>query len=218
MASSSPPSRSHNEARLARKRHRQDARRRAILAAARQVLETSRVEHFRVERVAEVAKLSKPSVYYYFKSREAIILALSAEALDEETGALERVLVASSSGALERTIMAFVEHYLARPESFKTLYLWSEVTGVAKDVVEMPVYPRAVSLREKLARALELELVPPGPSARRRAETLVTLALAAARGLIGDGFARSLSAKEVRGLADELVRCLEAGKDLERSA
>jgi AcrR family transcriptional regulator len=216
MASSSPPARPPTEARLARKRHRQDARRRAILAAARQLLEVSGVDHFSVERTAELARLSKPSVYYYFKSKEAIILALSAEALEAETSALERVLESSAGTVIGRAVTAFVEHYAARAQSFKTLYFWSEVAGVARSLVETPMYPRAVSVREKLARALEAELGSLGPPARRKAESFVTLTLAAARGLIGDSFMRALSPKEVRSLAEELVRCLGAGLGAER--
>jgi AcrR family transcriptional regulator len=210
MPPSSPP-RSFTETRLARKRHRQEARRGAILEAARQLLAESGIECFSVERTAELARLSKPSVYYYFKSKEALVLGLAADALEAETTVLERIVPSSSAErVLGSVVAAFIEHYIAHPDFFKTLYFWSEVAGVARGLVEVSVYPRAVAVREKLARMLEAEVSLDGPSARHRCEAVVALALAAARGITGDAFSRTFAPREVRALGDDLVRALYA--------
>jgi AcrR family transcriptional regulator len=192
-----------------RKQHRQDRRRQAILDAAGALLEEQGIERFSVPSVAARAHMSKPSVYYYFETREAIVLSLAARALSRETAVLESALDAPSGiEAIEAVLVAFVSHYLAQPQLFELLYLWPAVIGASAELLEKPEYPRSIALRERLAKKLGGADRTSG--SQQRAQAIATLVFSGARGVVGDALARNASAQQARGLALRLARALEA--------
>ena len=69
--------------RLARKARRRASRRETILDAAREVIIDEGLA-FTMDKVAAGADVSKPALYYYFRSKESLIGALAVEVLRVE--------------------------------------------------------------------------------------------------------------------------------------
>lgn len=71
------------EKQRARTDDEKDARRRSLIAAARAMLENATPEEIRIADVARSAGLAKGTAYLYFSSKEALFLAVLADALDQ---------------------------------------------------------------------------------------------------------------------------------------
>lgn len=76
----------------ARKPEQIEARRASILAAAVELLDQGGVEAAGLSAIARVAGLSKANLYRYFESREAILLSILIDELDEWVTALSAAL------------------------------------------------------------------------------------------------------------------------------
>lgn len=74
-----------------------EERKRQILQAAERVFVSKGLEAARMEEIAQAAGLSIGGVYWYFKSKEAIIHALLQEMFDADLGELRAVLAADGS-------------------------------------------------------------------------------------------------------------------------
>ena len=83
----------------ARKARRHARHRAALLDAAREVLAEEGLPGFTVARVAGRADVSKPSFYYYFRSREELVAALADQIAAEEATELTRAAYAAHDGA-----------------------------------------------------------------------------------------------------------------------
>ena len=81
----------------------QEARRRDILAVARDLLSRDGISRFHMERVAEEGGYSRTSIYRYFSSKEDLVMDLAIESVVLRVGLYRRVQ-AWSARARERVI------------------------------------------------------------------------------------------------------------------
>ena len=83
----------------ARKARRHARHRASLLDAAREVLAEEGLPGFTVARVAGRADVSKPSFYYYFRSREELVAALVVDGAGEDAAAsVDKVAMAVADG------------------------------------------------------------------------------------------------------------------------
>ncbi|MCA9634935.1 MAG: TetR family transcriptional regulator [Myxococcales bacterium] len=179
------PNDDREAARLARKARRQASRRQAILDAARAVIIDEGLG-FTMDRVAAAADVSKPALYYYFRSKEALIGALAIEVLRVEVETLGRAIVDASGGleALAAMVRAKVELYRDDPDAFRILYLWAPMLGIEDSLRLTEVIPLnevvTHSLEGKLSRDRRRGLIDPDADPHR----LATLAWVTAQGIV----------------------------------
>lgn len=174
------------QARLARKARRQQAKRRRILEAAREELLEVGLAGFTIASVAERADLSKPAVYYYFESRDALLEGVLVDRFLAETDAVVQAVERAPDGisALTGVLRAFVLHYREDLSSYRVLQTWTMTAGPQTDLLQREIYPmswRAMgALADKIAADQAEGRVHPDAHPRR----LANLAMMLGHGLI----------------------------------
>ena len=207
MVESTPRGRDDRTAR------RQAGRREAILEAAREVLLADGLA-FTMDRVAERADVSKPGLYYYFTSREAILGALAAAALRREVEVLGKAIVAAPTGveAIAALIRGKVELYQDDPDTFRILYLGSPLLGLADARILAELHPLAevvvAALENKLIRDQRLGVVDPALDARRLAALTAATAQGILAATLGLGDQAGALRFELASLCDEACAAL----------
>ncbi|MCA9572729.1 MAG: TetR/AcrR family transcriptional regulator [Myxococcales bacterium] len=172
---------------------------------------------FTVEAVAEHADVSKPSIYYYFDSKEALIRELVLGLAATERQVAREALDRSPDGpeVLGGFMRAYVEHHLVSLDLFKVQYLWSQVLGFAVGDGDAEVNEGMVALFDAMEARLrhEQEAGRLRPSANPR--RLAVSAWMAAQGVVhtlallhsgGAGLTHGAGA-----IVDELVAALTVG-------
>lgn len=139
--------------RIARKRQRARAE---ILDAARAMVRERGVGGLTIEAVAERADVSKPSVYYYFESKDDLLRTLALEDSEAEYRAVRDAIDAAPPGpaVVRAFVRAFVHHYAEDLEIFRVGYVWSQVVGLSPDEVDATVNPRMVDVFSAFERRL----------------------------------------------------------------
>ncbi len=101
--------------RQARKAQRHSERRLLIMRSAKDLLVAQGIENFTVAEVAQTSQLSKPAVYYYFDSKEALVFDLAIESLQIEFNVLAESVHVAKSGveALIGLVRTRVDFFLA---------------------------------------------------------------------------------------------------------
>ncbi len=94
-----------------RERHRRERelRRRAILEAAKEVFLEKGFEASRMEDIAERCELGKGTLYFYFRSKEDLYLALLQEGVNELFGRIEKKL--EEGGEVEEVLRRVGEEF-----------------------------------------------------------------------------------------------------------
>ena len=146
-------------ARLARKERRQEAKRRRIVEAAAEELLEHGLDGFKVAGVARRADVSKPAVYYYFRSRDELIAGLLIDRFKAETYALVDAVEAAPDGisALTRVLRAFVAHYRADLASYRVLQIWTLTAGPQTELLKREVYPLSWQVMNGLETKLQAD-------------------------------------------------------------
>ncbi|MCE9670674.1 TetR/AcrR family transcriptional regulator [Myxococcus stipitatus] len=146
--------------RQARKARRQEGRRKAILVAARAVLVREGVLGFTLEAVAAEADLSKPSLFYYFRSKEELVGELAVDGLAREVEALEAAIAQATSGveALVTLVRVKVDLYAEDLESFRVVYLWPQFLGGPGAAWRERLYALSARLNDALEARLQADL------------------------------------------------------------
>ncbi|NVJ05470.1 TetR family transcriptional regulator, partial [Myxococcus sp. AM001] len=180
---SAPTSKSSEPSeREARKARRQEGRRQAILVAARAVLVRGGVLGLTLEAVAAEADLSKPSLFYYFRSKEDLVGALAVEGLEREVKVLEAAVTAAASGveALAALVRARVDLYAEDLDGFRVVYLWPQLTGRQSEAHQARVLALSGQLNDVLEARLQADAragrLAPGLQPRRLANLAWTVA------------------------------------------
>jgi len=174
------------EERVARKERRQQERRGELLTAARAVLAKEGVAGLTMEAVAAAADVSKPAVFYYFRSKEELVGELAVEQLEAEVGVLEAAVASAASGveALAALARAKVDFYAEDLDAFRVAYLWPQLIGLAPELLRERVYPLSQRVNDALEARLREDarqgLLAPGFEPRR----LANLAWTTAHGLL----------------------------------
>jgi AcrR family transcriptional regulator len=131
MASTSPSPKERREARKQKKRERAKGE---ILEAAMQTLLASGVDGFTVDAVAQQLGITKPAIYYYFKSKKHLLQGIVSASIEEECDVLCQAAKEATDGAaaLGDVIRAFVAHHRPQLDRFRLMYLGGQVVGIHK--------------------------------------------------------------------------------------
>lgn len=129
-----------------------------IVQSARELLVRQGIENFTVARVAVVAKVSKPAVYYYFESKEELVFELALEVRRAELSVLQSAVAAAPNAAqkVASLLRARVEFYLDSPDSFRILHVWAPVLGLTARLEGDPTHSQADALLAELAEAMRV--------------------------------------------------------------
>ncbi|MCX7681465.1 MAG: TetR/AcrR family transcriptional regulator [Anaerolineae bacterium] len=106
----------------ARREREKEERRQAILQAARKVFFQKGFHRATVDDVAELAELSKGTVYLYFESKETLLAHLLLEGLDELLERLEEVYAETPSVPADERLrklgLAYLDFFTEQPDYF----------------------------------------------------------------------------------------------------
>ena len=126
----------------------------AILESAAHILETDGFEGYNTNAIAAKAGASIGSIYQYFGSKDAITMALIADATGRLFAAVEAAAALADPGAaLDALIAAAVDHQLHRPRLAQLLDLEERRLyrpGVRDDPGPARVHPKVVDVIEKI--------------------------------------------------------------------
>lgn len=142
--------------RVARKR---EGVRKKIIAAARAVAGRAGVGNLTIDAVAEQADVTKPSVYYYFASKDELIRALAYEECHAECRSVQEALAAALPGPaiVEAFVRAYVEHHANNLEMFRVGYVWGQLLGLHPAEVDSKINPDMKALLDALDARLTEE-------------------------------------------------------------
>jgi AcrR family transcriptional regulator len=140
-----------------RVRKKREQMRQEILAAARDILLQEGPEGVTLNAVSGRLDMTKPALYHYFASKEALARSLVTTLIDEEIDAL-LVAVEETEAAdrlLGAMIRAFHAHYAGRLHAFRFVYGQSQLytiaeIGVDADMVRDEITPRTRPLFDRL--------------------------------------------------------------------
>jgi AcrR family transcriptional regulator len=145
-------------ARIRRKRRQA---RRDILDAARHVLNEQGIDAVTLASVAAQLGMTKPALYHYFPSMDALVRALVTSLLADEIEMLIAAVEAegdarSTLGAL---IRAFYAHYIERLDAFRIVYCQSQLgrpggLGMDPETIRDEINPRTRHLFDVLEERL----------------------------------------------------------------
>lgn len=109
--------------RVQQKRARARAR---LVSATRAVILRDGFGNLTIDAVAAAADVSKPSVYYYFDSKESLARALCVQLAHEEIAAVVAAIEATPAGEsiLDAAVRAYVAHHVAALELFRATIVW----------------------------------------------------------------------------------------------
>ncbi len=151
-----------------------DDRERALLATAERLLEERPLADISVDDLARGAGISRSTFYFYFASKEAVVLALLdrvvAEARAARTAALAGAAGARAAwrAALVTVRDTFRDHRALTAAATELLAASPEVQSVWSGVMEDFVVETAAAIEAERARGA----APPGPPARDLAVAL----------------------------------------------
>ena len=109
-----------------RKEREKEARRQAILDAARDVFSQDGFQAATMDQIAEAAELGKGTLYLYFPSKHDLFITLFLEGLEILYGMLSEAARKGKNWEtlLKDTGMAYYRFYLEHPFYFRILFLW----------------------------------------------------------------------------------------------
>lgn len=144
--------------RIRRKRRQARAE---ILAAARNVLLDEGPDAVTLARVAGRLGMTKPALYHYFPSKEALARSLITLLIEEEIDALVSAVEnqCDSGALLGSMIRAFYAHYRERLHAFRFVYCQSQLysspeTPLDAETVRDDIAPRTARLFDVLEARL----------------------------------------------------------------
>jgi AcrR family transcriptional regulator len=152
-----------------------DDRERAILATAEELLGRRPLSDISVDDLARGAGISRPTFYFYFPSKDAVVLTLLDRVVEEarasRAAALRRAgddVRASWRGALEAVRDTFAAHRALTSAAASLFASSAEVRALWSEVMEQFVAETAAAIDAERARGA----APPGPPARDLAVAL----------------------------------------------
>ena len=109
-----------------RKEREKEARRQAILDAARDVFSRDGFQTATMDQIAEAAELGKGTLYLYFPSKHDLFITIFLEGLEILYGMLAEAARNAKDWEtqLRDTGMAYYRFYLEHPFYFRILFLW----------------------------------------------------------------------------------------------
>lgn len=118
-------------ARKARRERRRERSREEILDAARVVLLRNGIAGTTVEAVARELGMTKTALYYYFRSKDALLFELIYTVFDAHARAVHDAVEKAGSGAaaLRAILTETVTDFASRLDDFRLAYLFGQVAG-----------------------------------------------------------------------------------------
>lgn len=170
--------------RIKRKRMRQE-----VLEAAKALMLAEGPDAVTLVAVSERLGMTKPAIYHYFPSKEALTRSLVASLIDEEIGELEAAVGVAGAGEnpISAMIRGFHAHYRANLHSFRfvygqlQLYLKPEL-GIDAEMVRSEITPRTRHLFDLME--LRLASADQGSAEHRRIRRLAFVAWMSVLGLL----------------------------------
>jgi AcrR family transcriptional regulator len=185
MSSASKPARRRSP----RVQQKRDQARRDIQRAAQDILQEGGAEAVTLASVAGALGMTKPALYHYFPSKEALIRGLVTSLIDDEVEALVAAIEAQASAekTLGTLIRAFYAHYRHRLDAFRTVYCQPQLysgpsVGMDEETVRDEINPRTRHLFDILERRLAGKSM--SKSRRARLRRLAFTAWTSALGLL----------------------------------
>jgi AcrR family transcriptional regulator len=151
-----------------------DDRERALLATAERLLEERPLAEISVDDLARGAGISRSTFYFYFASKEAVVLALLDRVVAEARAARAQALAGSAGGraawraALVTVRDTFRDHRALTVAATELLAASPEVRSLWSSALEDFVAETATAIEAERARGA----APPGPPARDLAVAL----------------------------------------------
>jgi AcrR family transcriptional regulator len=173
----------------ARIREKRRQARSDILDAARRLLNEQGIDAVTLASVAAELGMTKPALYHYFPSKDAMVRALVMSLLTEEIETLTAAVEALDDPAetLPTLIRAFHAHYSERLDAFRIVYCQSQLVsapdlGMDPETIRDEINPRTRHLFD----VLENRLAANGASTaeRRKLRRLAFTAWTSALGLL----------------------------------
>jgi len=185
--------------RQARKAQRHSERRLLIMHAARNLLVERGIEHFTVADVAQVSQLSKPAVYYYFDSKEALVFDLAIESLQIEFNVLSESVHAAKSAveSLVDLIRTRVDFFLNDMNAFRVLHVWAPAMGLQRRVSQSNTSKQISALLNLISHRLSTEKTSSNRAVRIDAQQLPQVAWALSQGILAQFAASALQPKDL---------------------
>jgi AcrR family transcriptional regulator len=117
--------------RRARRERKRERSREEILEAARKVLLRKGFTATTLETVAREVGVTKPALYYYFPSKDALLFELMFESLERHAKAVEGAVAKTGDGAqaLRALIRESVELFAPHMDDFRLAYLYGQVAS-----------------------------------------------------------------------------------------
>ena len=145
---------------IAERREREkEARRAAILDAARYVFFSKGLLAATVDDIAQRAELSKGTLYLYFRTKEEIYISLMNEGLDILIGYFRRALAAKARAdvLLRRLKGAYYRFYEENREYFTILFLYfhTDLQGKVSPAIQASCETKAVTCLQVLADLIQ---------------------------------------------------------------
>lgn len=185
--------------RQAEKAQRHCERRLNILRSAKDLLVTQGIDRFTVAEVAQASHLSKPSLYYYFESKEALVFDLAIEAYELEYNAVAETVHTAESGvaALVDLIRTRVDYFLRDNDAFKILHVWAPALGLQKQISQSNTNKLMNALLGEIGIRLNSERNGSARMARNDAQQLPAVAWAMSQGILVKGIASAMTPEDV---------------------
>lgn len=199
--------------RQARKAQRHSERRLLIMHSARKLLITHGIENFTVTQVAADSQLSKPAVYYYFDSKEALVFDFAIETMQNEFNVLAESVHAARSGieSLVNLIRARVDFFLNDIDTFRILHLWTPALGLQRRLSQSIASKQISALLNVISHRLSTEPASGSRALRLDAQQLPHIAWALSQGILAQCAAGAMQPKDLeqcRGMRDVACRWL----------
>jgi AcrR family transcriptional regulator len=117
------------DARIARKERRREQVREEVLEAAGRVLVRRGLAGFTLAAVARELQLTKPALYHYFDSKEALVFELIHGSISTHADYVGRAIDEAGSGAdaIEALIRASAEYYREHPDELRLTFFVPQV-------------------------------------------------------------------------------------------
>jgi AcrR family transcriptional regulator len=127
-----------------------------VIAAAEAVVRRDGFLGLTIDAVASEADISKPSVYYYFASKEELAWGLVVARSEIEMAFIGAAIakVEAGSSVVSAVVRAYAKHHLQSLELFRAEYVWAQVSGLESARVDDAINPGMNTLFSAFERRL----------------------------------------------------------------
>jgi len=169
------------------------------MRCAKELLIAQGIDKFTVSEVALASRLSKPALYYYFDSKEALVYDLALEALHLEVNAIAPPVDTAESGtiALISMLRARIDYFLTDVDSFRILYVWVPALGLQMQITQSEPSLRMNDVLGVISRRLAAERETNDRVARYDTQQLPQMAWALSQGILARGIAGRMNAENI---------------------